>query len=106
MKFEEILPYLKDHANVGIKDKIHISLSKYNEVELTQSLGTCLIHSILFSNEWSLEETGKSFPEVLEAFKEGKKIKRKCWSTYLSIATNETYLYRDDLLAKDWEVIK
>lgn len=66
-----------------------------------------------------LEDTGKTFPEVFKALKEGKKIRRKEWIEKYNeplyfVKIKEDYSYRsfnvnvldpEDLLATDWEVI-
>lgn len=51
-----------------------------------------------------------TFGMVVEALREGKKIRRKAWKTqwYSSVVSMETgrvCLYLDEILADDWEVI-
>lgn len=43
------------------------------------------------------------FEEVLPAFREGKRIRRKIWA---SMCTEGVELKMDDLLAFDWEIIE
>jgi len=44
--------------------------------------------------------------EVLQALREGKKVKRKGWSQEVSLESRRTSLSVSDLLADDWEVEK
>jgi hypothetical protein len=60
--------------------------------------------------DWEvIEESGKTFPELFEEFKEGKKIRRKSWfsSHYIKLHdTNSVDANIVDLIENDWEVIE
>ena len=51
-----------------------------------------------------------TFGMVVEALREGKKIRRKAWRTQwfssaVSMETGRVCLYLDEILADDWEVV-
>jgi hypothetical protein len=106
MKFEEALVELR-------KGKIIYLRHVHKKVELNPDGNFMANFSLddMFYGEWDIkEEPGKTFPEVFEAFKEGKRIKRKCWHVEKYIhnifTSNSTWsLYIDDLLSTDWEII-
>lgn len=103
MKFEEVLIELR-------KGKI-IKRSIWNNHVLSNNINNMnnmLYVEDLLSDDWEvLEEPGKTFYEVFQAFKEGKKIKRKCLSANTYLTKNDCYynLNAKDLLATDWEII-
>lgn len=62
----------------------------------------------VLNSEWELyQEPGKSFPEVFEAFKSGKFIKRKEWENkhLFGSEMSSIHLSYKDVLATDWEII-
>lgn len=109
MKFEEALVELR--KGKSIKRKCHI-----NYLSLKSPINTrvLLIDILNDLNDWEvLEEPGKTFPEVFEAFKEGKNIRRKSWvigsficeKKYSEIGWNYgSGMIPSDLLATDWEI--
>lgn len=62
----------------------------------------------ILAEDWVVidENPGKSFPEVFEAFKEGKKIIRKQWRVDSIDKSSDLPLYADDILATDWEIVE
>jgi hypothetical protein len=116
MKFEEALVELRKGKKVRCKDyrlSIKKTLDNYIEFEeYGHSLSHVELINIIFSIQWEVvEEPGKTFPEVFEAFKEGKTIKRKEWINDISIFQKDLknhvdYLLAKDLLATDWQVIE
>lgn len=101
MKFEEALAELRkgkkikrrNHENfVSIRSPIHTAVH--------------LIDILNDLNDWEvMEEPGKTFPEIFEAFKEGKTIRRKSWYPKGFTGNNDRYIDTEDLLATDWEVV-
>lgn len=110
MKFEEALQELRKGKKIKCIGKgDFISLETLKNYDLP-SFFRC---DLVMDGEWEvIEEPGKTFPEVFEAFKEGKYVRRKEWSTdnYLPYKrlNNQTLAFQfhpKDLLAKDWEII-
>lgn len=117
MKFEETVIELRKGKEIsGFFAEIcginKISLKEVNNrikfTEFPMTLSWSELVNILFYGEWSVkEEQGKTFDQVFESFKEGKKIRRKSWSKFSSISNTPCYLPDvRDLLANDWEVIE
>lgn len=105
MQFEEALAELR-------KGKIIYLRHVHKKVELNPDGNFMANFSLddIFYGEWDIkEEPGKTFPEVFEAFKEGKKIKRKAWIHYAFIRKiNDAVdsLTIADLLATDWIILE
>lgn len=98
MKFEEALIELKKGKRITIRSFVYDPGWK----EYTFNFND------IMSFEWEIYNPGKSFNEVFEEFKQGKKIRRKSWDIFnhISLNTNTKVIYRDDLIASDWEVIE
>lgn len=99
MKFEEALAELR-------KGRL-ISIDGVEFFHLRQNFSIEFYPHWFDSDRWEvIEEPGKTFDQVFEAFKEGKTIRRK--SNHPSQLWNKQicFLYPDDLLANDWEVIE
>lgn len=115
MKFEEALAELRK-GNKGIASaNFSIKLSDLGEISTLFKTGSNFgdaANEIVNGNWELLEEPGKSFPEVLEGFKEGKKIRRKSWPDHSWISKHEirnNYIKNslfNDFLEKDWEIIE
>lgn len=104
MKFEEALPLWKKGKMIRLSTWPLFKFLPMIEICDTFSFSS----SCLFSDDWEvLEEPGKTFPEVFEAFKEGKKIRRKKWG-YVVYSQRDQLdaLNHFDILATDWEVIE
>ena len=114
MKFEEALVELrkgKEISSRGISLKVINDLIGFSDYPY----GTTPISIIttIFHSQWEvLEKPGKSFDQVLEAFKEGKKIRRKEWNVG-SFMVKSGYsvgwsygMHPSDLIKTDWEVIE
>ena len=85
--------------------RIRLTSSEYIIFSLTDDLGYVLNAHELISEKWEVvEEPGKTFPEVFEAFKEGARIKRKNWDGFINYFEFRN-LKSEDLLATDWEII-
>jgi hypothetical protein len=102
MKFEEALSELRKGKKIrhaAWDPSFYLSIS-----EDCLNYFPCTPH--LISAYWEVfEEPGKTFPEVFEAFKEGKKVKRKSWDRILCIENlNLTLVDCHDLLATDWMI--
>ena len=98
MKFEEAL---KEYRN-GKK----IDVSESNKVKFLE--GKIWELQKLFDLDWVvIEEPGKTFCEVFEDFKKGKKIRRKWWheSSYISKNGGLGIFSSNDALSNDWEVV-
>lgn len=77
---------------------------KFTEFPMTLSWSELV--NILFYGEWSVkEEQGKTFYQVLEAFKEGKKIRRKIWVDSFISKESSYFISSEDVRSNDWEVI-
>jgi hypothetical protein len=102
MKFELALTELRKGKT------IKLSSSDYTILNLEENLGYVLHASQLVGDDWEIiEEPGKTFPEVFEAFKEGKKIRRKSWEKGLSNAKDRTlHIWVEDILSTDWEIVE
>lgn len=101
MKFEEVLVEFRKGKTIICPAGFTICLGKF--------IGITLCEIDILSEEWKLkEETGKTFPEVFEAFKDGRKIKRKSWTYQYSFLQKESFgaLSCEDLLATDWIVME
>lgn len=104
MKFEEALVELKKWKS--IRRKLWINGERIGFMKKSGNFNVS--YEELHADDWEvLEEPGKTFPEVFEDFKEGKKIKRKHWIScdYLSKDSNICGTSVEDLLSTDWEVI-
>lgn len=109
MRFEEALAELRKGKKIQMSSRDWIIFS------LEDEHGYCLGVNDFVNEDWqTLEEPGKTFPEVFEAFKEGKKIKRKSWTNERYFLHKECEEYcecvmgkidRDDLMEKDWEIL-
>ena len=96
MRFEEALIELRKGK------KISLGIWMYSIESIKDDSAINLSFKELFSEDWEvLEEPGKTFPEVFEAFKDGKHIRRKKWPLEDRMSKSS----RDDLLATDWEII-
>lgn len=109
MKFEEaIIEYRK-----GNKIKRNNGMMKqwlYKEIIDSHDLIFDISFNDIVAEDWEvLEKTGKTFPEVFEAFKDGQKIRSKRWVNnwyYIQISdTGDLELDVEDLLANDWEIL-
>jgi len=108
MKFEEALVELRKDKKIRNKiwrSNLYISLEK--------KFNTHFDYNFIYEDWEVLEEPGKTFPEVFEAFKEGKSIRRKEWlkydetkNMYFQISDFYTKLTSQDLLETDWETIE
>lgn len=118
MKFEEALVELrkgKEISSRGISLKVINDLIGFSDYPY-ETTPISIINTI-FHSQWEvLEKPGKSFDQVLEAFKEGKSIHRKSWKDKIklnnkgwtdsrTIFTDDYDLSIEDILATDWEVI-
>jgi len=113
MKFEEALKELRNGKKISCISlpSLEFSLSPQYElsIKLPNNLSKFSIIDFIIKGEWYvLEEPGKSFPEVFESFKQGKKIKRKCLSIDSYLTKNDCYynLNAKDLLATDWIIVE
>lgn len=106
MKFEEALVELRKGKKIKLPSWKKYWLELFNENIIKISLEEIL------SECWEIvEEPGKTFPEVFEAFNKGKKIRRKDWirdprehgNLMKSDGGKKIYIF--DLLATDWEII-
>jgi hypothetical protein len=109
MKFEEALIELRKGKRIK-RECFPFSIGK------DEPIGTYLFLIDILNDldDWEvLKEPGKTFPEVFEAFKEGKKIRRKSYKIdthHISLKdtdseTNMTYIKKLELLETDWEII-
>lgn len=107
MKFEEALVELRK----GKEIRLSIWIDKYKRVNkngIYQSNDSLSMYELM-SNDWEIyEEPGKTFLEVFEAFKEGKKIRRKEWpfKAFIHICNIQDYAEFRDIFCNDWEVIE
>lgn len=101
MKFEEALQELR-------KGKpIHRKCNPFHYYSLLSLEKDC----DMLAEDWEImEEPGKTFPEIFEAFKEGKKVRRRYWVSsinYIEKSDDDNFtLNAKDLLATDWEIIE
>lgn len=112
MKFEEALAELRKGKKIECIDFpiYEIALSELNKISITFPSGISCFSAIEFivKGKWKIiEEPGKSFPEVFESFKEGKKIRCKSWPKE-DFLDNKilNYTRNSCLLETDWEVIE
>lgn len=104
MKFEEAIRELRNGNT--IRRKSWPVLGCIQPLLLTSSKVT-FDYECLHADDWEvLEEHGKTFPEVFQAFKEGKKIKRKSWISISFIENDVMSIYGEDLLATDWMLVE
>lgn len=110
MKFEDALKALREGKKITcLSLGCEITLNDMGTLyvmsrEITFDDGD-LLNQIIFGEWHFVEEPGKTFPEVFEAFKKGKKIRRKSWvneHSYRIIASDEDYISCLDLGADDW----
>ena len=102
MLFEDALKELRNGKS--IRRSIWMKVYKYSL--LSDDDGFLMSKYDLLQEDWEVvEEPGKTFPEVFEAFKEGKKIKRKAWNRYLQNNMFDTF-HMSDLLANDWIIVE
>ena|ERR1700733_10375833 len=113
MRFEEALVELRKGKNIHCSSGLGItfSLSELDELSYTinSSMSSFTVMEAIIKGNWEIvEEPGKTFDQVFDAFTNGKKIKRKFWRScdYISTTTNICSLSAYDLLSKDWEVIE
>lgn len=114
MKFEEALLELRKGKKIECVDfqRYQIHLSELNEISITFPPGLSGFSAVEFiiKGEWKVvEERGKTFDQVFESFKEGKKIRRKSWDKYhyMKLHSIEScYCDIVDLIENDWEVIE
>ncbi len=102
MKFEEALPDVRKGNKIYVKDWGQDWYDMFNKNIIKISL-----NQILYCDWQILEEPGKTFPEVFESFKDGKRIRRKIWwegQAKGMISTKPGTISIDDLLATDWEI--
>jgi hypothetical protein len=109
MKFQEAIYYFKLGSTIKRKKWPSYDVFYINEKEVTKY---ALSKEDYLAEDWEIvhkiEEPGKTFPEVFEAFKEWKKIKRKNWRLCDSLSCNLNICVAsvDDLLETDWEIIE
>lgn len=100
MRFEEALIELRKGKKIRRKFKEFITVLYLKDSYIT--------YDDLFAEDWEvIEEPGKTFPEVFESFKDGKRIRRKIWwegQAKGMISTKPGTISIDDLLATDWEI--
>lgn len=116
MKFEEALVELRKGKKITCISLpgSEFSLSDLWEISITLPNGISIFSVIDFiiKGEWFIvEEPGKTFSEVFEAFNEGKKIRRKKWDesfphSYLDNEYGDLSIHTDDLIANDWEIME
>ena len=103
MKFEDALRELRNGKKIRRESwKIHGIMHP-----LLPNTKLCVDYECFHAEDWEIiEEPGKTFPEVFEAFKEGKLIKRKSWpSEYFCCSEmNSNHLSHIDLIATDWMI--
>jgi hypothetical protein len=114
MRFEEALIELRKGKKIVCvsREGMRLHISDYDELSvITKPNFTsfeCM--ELIVKGEWFIEEEpGKTFPEVFEAFKEGKKIKRKVWEEiYFHIDKDIFFecITPRDLIEDDWEIIE
>lgn len=105
MKFEEALVELRKGKR--IKRKCHRNYI-YKSDPVPSNRYIFIMDILNDLDDWEVkEEPGKTFPEVFEAFKEGKNIRRKSWKEgHICACHINKYFINEDLLATDWEVIE
>lgn len=102
MKFEEALVKLREGNRIKRKNWHGMGISK-------DDCADELIIKEILSEDWVvIEELGKTFDQVFEAFKNGKNLRRKTWpKEYIfSIRLNSANINKLDLLANDWEILE
>lgn len=111
MKFEEALVELRKGKEIICISKggLTLKLDKNSEIKMSSFLEVLDIGimELIIKGEWIIEyERGKSFPDVFEAFKEGKRIRRKSWIEIIWLSTCSNFeINNKDLLSIDWEII-
>lgn len=97
MKFEEALIELRKGKRIQRKCYPYHYLDK-----------NCDTLCDILAEDWEvMKEPGKTFPEVFEAFKEGKKIRRKSWDkTAYCFRDPVDALTHENILSTDWEIIE
>lgn len=105
MQFEEALIELRKGKKIR-----HSFFEEGKFLDIHNVLMDNIPGSYILCEQWSIhEEPGKTFPEVFEAFKEGKKIRRKEWMHSMYFKRDDrliTDLNHVDLLATDWIVLE
>lgn len=108
MKFEAAILELRKGKKIT-SSEMTLKLHKLGELQVHSNIiNSHHIMNLVVNDDWEvLEEPGKTFPEVFDAFKKYKKIRRKCWDDNNFMEKEERLidLNENDLLANDWEVI-
>lgn len=107
MKFEEALVELrkgKKIKRICFYESLSLDIIKKEET-------LKIMISDILQDDWIIEEKpGKTFPEVFEAFKKGKSIRRKSWvvitERVLTKGCEGNIINSFDLEANDWEIIE
>lgn len=103
MKFEEALVELKKWKS--IKRKLWINGERIGFMKKSGNFNVS--YEELHADDWEvLEEPGKTFPEVFDAFKAGKFIRRKGWLSKRDLVNKDSVIYAWEILATDWMVIE
>jgi len=109
MKFEEAIYYFKQGSTIKRHKWPSYDVFYINEKEVTKY---ALSKEDYLADDWEIvpkiEKPGKTFLEVFEAFKEGKKIRRRYWDECMFFHRDgnpyDIELDEDDLLGTDWEI--
>lgn len=104
MKFEEAFVQYRKGKRIRRNSKEFITILYLKD--------SCITNEDLFAEDWEvIEEPGKTFDQVFEAFKEGKYIRRKSWINHTILCARwkvsiDEFIHTADLLATDWEIIE
>ena len=104
MKFEEALIYIRQ----GKKVKLPYWTQNHTEM-FNENMIYATLNEIIYGLWEIVEEPGKTFDQVFEAFKEGKSIRRKSWPQEFYISLHRKLHNLDnigELLASDWEILE
>lgn len=106
MKFEEALIELRKGKR--IKRDCWV-FPFYDNEENEEHCGVEIGIDDILSNDWIVEDKpGKTFPEVFEAFKEGKSIRRKGWANMEyrmnKYIEGDIFISSKDFLSTDWMI--
>jgi len=112
MKFEEAIFYFKQGLTIKREKWASYDVFYIHEKEITKY---ALSKEDYLAEDWiivpKIEESGKTFEQVFEEFKQGKKIRRLGWDYNVSISIKNCshvgkYFHFEDLIKTDWEVIE
>jgi hypothetical protein len=99
MKFEEALVELRKGKNIS-----RFEWGSHKDF-LDLTIKDILSEDWVLSENWkSLQKPGKTFDQVFEDFKLGKRIRRNGWDSSHYVSVNDLFLTMESILSNDWEV--